>query len=424
MLYYELILFFVVGYLAIVFENFLHINKAAIALVMAVVSWLLFFAEINEPISPALMAEQIYDVAQIIFFLLAVMIIVEMIDSHHGFKMITDVIYTSSKRKMLWFLIFISFFMSAMLDNLTSMIVVISLLRKMIPNTKDRWFIGSVIVIVVNAGGAWTPIGDVTTTMLWIHERISTVATIQSLFLPSVVNVVVSGLLASMMISGNHEKVESHLIIREMEPGARRVLFMGLFSLIMIPVWKSLLHVPPFMGALLGLGILWLITDLIHFRHGEERWHLRALHIMTKIDLSGIFFFLGILLAIDALQTAGILNDLARLLDTWVPSTTLIALLIGLLSSIVDNVPLVAASMGMYSLEQFPLDNSLWQLVAYAAGTGGSILIIGSAAGVVLMGMEKIDFFWYTKKIGWIALIGYLAGAATYLVMHPAALAA
>lgn len=419
MLYLELIIFFAIGYLAIIFDKFLHVNKAAVALVMGVVCWLLYFAESQTLISAERMAEQIYDVAQIIFFLLGVMVIVEMIDSHHGFKLITDVIYTSSKRRMLWFLIGISFFMSAVLDNLTSMIVVISLLRKMIVNVKDRWLMGSVIVIAVNAGGAWTPIGDVTTTMLWIHEKISTWQTIKMLFIPSVVCVLVSGLLASFVIRGENEKISSSLKIQKMEPGARRVLILGLLSLIMIPVWKAILHVPPFMGALLGLGIIWLITDLIHFRYGEERWHLRVLHVLTKVDISGIFFFLGILLAIDALGTAGILKEFANLLERLVPSQNWVAAIIGLISSIVDNVPLVAATMGMYDMTQYPQDSVLWQLIAYAAGTGGSILIIGSAAGVVFMSMEKIDFFWYAKRIGWIALIGYSAGFISYLLLNP-----
>ncbi|MCH9703743.1 MAG: sodium:proton antiporter NhaD [Chlamydiae bacterium] len=419
MLHLELLIFFALGYLAIIFDKFLHVNKAAVALVMGVVCWLIFFAESQTMISASAMAEQIYEVAQIIFFLLGVMVIVEMIDSHHGFKMITDVIYTSSRRKMLWFLIIVSFFMSAVLDNLTSMIVVISLLRKMIPNTKERWLIGSVIVIAVNAGGAWTPIGDVTTTMLWIHDKITTFEIIKTLFIPSVVCTLVSGLLATFMIKGENEKVEGSFKLIEMEPGAKRVFWLGLLSLIMIPVWKAVLHVPPFMGALLGLGIIWLLTDIIHLRHGEERWHLRVLHVLTKIDISGIFFFLGILLAIDALGSAGLLKHFAELLESIVPNQNWVAMIIGLISSIVDNVPLVAATMGMYDMATYPVNDPLWQLIAYSAGTGGSILIIGSAAGVVFMSMEKVDFFWYAKKVGWMALIGYFAGFATYMLMLP-----
>ncbi|MFZ0565601.1 MAG: sodium:proton antiporter NhaD [Chlamydiales bacterium] len=418
MLHWELLIFFVLGYLAIVFEKFLHVNKAAVALVMGVVCWLLFFAGTHEAISASGMAEQISEVAQIIFFLLAAMIIVELIDSHHGFKLITNILYTSSKRRMLWFLIGISFFMSAVLDNLTSMIVMASLLKKLIKEPKDRWMFGSMVIISVNAGGAWVPIGDVTTTMLWINEKISTWLTIKTLFIPSVVNVLVSGAVASFLIKGEHKPISTTFSL-PMQPGARRVLCMGAASLIMIPIWKAALGLPPFMGALIGLGLLWLITDLIHFRYGEERWHLRVIHILTKIDTSGILFFLGILLAIDALATAGILAHFAQLLQNVLPNQNYVAVVLGLLSSVVDNVPLVAATMGMYDSQSFPIDSQLWQMIAYAAGTGGSILIIGSAAGVAFMGIEKVDFIWYLKKISWIAMAGYFAGVIVYLLTQP-----
>ncbi len=417
MLHLELLIFFVIGYVAIIFDKFLHVNKAAVALVMGVICWLIYFIGSQTTISSSVLAEQVYEVAQIIFFLLGVMVIVEIVDSHHGFKMVTDLIYTSSKRRMLWFLIGLSFFMSAVLDNLTSMIVVISLLRKMIPNVKDRCLIGSVVVIAVNAGGVWTPIGDVTTTMLWIHDKISTWETIKALFIPSVVCVVVSGLLATLFIKGENEKVSSSLHLVKMEPGAKRVFCFGFLSLIMIPAWKALLGIPPFMGALFGLGIIWLLTDIMHLRHGEKRLHLRVLHVLTKVDLSGIFFFLGILLAIDALGMAGLLAQFAAFLEHVLPNQNWVAMVIGLISSVVDNVPLVAATISMYDSAQFPMDSELWQLIAYAAGTGGSILVIGSAAGVVFMGMEKVDFFWYARKMGWIALIGYCAGFATYLLL-------
>lgn len=418
MLSIELGIFFAVGYLAIIFERFLHINKAAIALIMAVICWLLYFAGSTELISRAEMAEQISDVAQIIFFLLAAMVIVELIDSHHGFKLITDMLYTSSMRRMLWFLIGISFFMSAALDNLTSMIVMASLLKKMVKDPKDRWMLGSIVVIAVNAGGAWTPIGDVTTTMLWINDKITTWETIRSLFLPSVVNVLVSGLIATFIIKGSNAPSQSTFAM-PMQPGARRVLCMGVASLVMIPVWKATLGLPPFMGALIGLGALWLITDVIHYRYGEQRWHLRVTHVLTKIDTSGVLFFLGILLAINALAAAGILKDFAMALQHVAPNQNWVAVIIGLISSVVDNVPLVAATMGMYDMQTYPIDSSLWQLIAYAAGTGGSILIIGSAAGVAFMGIEKVDFIWYLKKISWIALAGYFAGIFTYFLLHP-----
>lgn len=414
MLHLELLIFFSLGYLAIIFEKFLRVNKAAVALVMGVVCWLLYFYEMHGGITAEAMASQISDVAQIIFFLLAAMVIVELIDSHNGFKIITDLLYTSSKRKMLWFVIIISFFMSSVLDNLTSMIVMVSLLKKMIPDKKERWLLGGIVVIAVNAGGAWTPIGDVTTTMLWINEKISTWETVKALFIPSVVNVLVAGFLATFLIKGPNREVPTHLSVN-MEPGARRVLFMGIASLVMIPIWKATLGLPPFMGALIGLGLLWLATDIIHAKHGESRWHLRVLHVLTKIDMSGIIFFLGILLAIDALATSGLLKIFAEWLQSVLPNQNYVAITIGLISSVIDNVPLVAATMGMYDMRVYPIDAPLWQLIAYAAGTGGSILIIGSAAGVAFMGLEKVDFIWYFRKISWIALAGYLAGLAVYV---------
>lgn len=417
MLYFLLIIFFSIGYLAIILEKFLHVNKAAVALFMGAFCWLLYFIYVPGKISDEFTIH-LADVAQIIFFLLAAMVIVELIDSHQGFKIITDMLYTSSKRRMLWFLIGISFFMSAVLDNLTTMIVMVSLLRKLVESRRDRWFLGSILVIVVNAGGAWTPIGDVTTTMLWINNKISTGATIRDLFIPSALCAICAGLLASLFIKGESAGVSTTLKL-PMAPGARRVLCMGAGSLIMIPVWKALFGLPPFMGALIGLGVLWLVTDIIHHRHGEERWHLRVVHILTKIDTSGILFFLGILLAIDALATAGILKDFAEWLQRVVPNQALIVAIIGLISSVIDNVPLVAATMGMYDIKLYPIDTALWQMIAYAAGTGGSILIIGSAAGVAFMGLEKVDFLWYFKRIAWIALISYIVGFVAYLLLTP-----
>jgi NhaD family Na+/H+ antiporter len=415
MLYILLSIFFSLGYLAIILEKFLHVNKAAVALIMGAFCWLLYFVLPPQDFSIAHITKQIYDVAQIIFFLLAVMVIVELIDSHHGFKLITDLLYTASKRRMLWFLIGMGFFMSAVLDNLTTMIVMVSLLKKLIPDQKERWLIGSLLVITVNAGGAWTPIGDVTTTMLWINDKLTTWVTIHSLFLPSVACTLVAGLLGSCMIRGKNQGMSSSFHL-PMETGARRVFLMGIGALIMIPVLKAVFNLPPFLGALMGLGLLWLATDIIHYRHAEERWHLKVVHILTKIDTSGILFFLGILLAIDALTEAGILKDVAVWLEHIVPNPQWIAVLIGLASSIIDNVPLVAASIGMYDVTHYPVNSSLWQMIAYAAGTGGSILIIGSAAGVAFMGLEKVDFIWYFKRISWIALISYFVGFFVYFV--------
>lgn len=415
MLYITLLTIFALGYCAIIFEKFLNMNKGAIALVMAVLCWLAFFFIVpQEQLLQHQFTEQISDVAQIIFFLLAAMSIVELIDIHQGFKLITDIFYTSSRKKMFWFLILISFFMSSILDNLTSMIVMVSLLRKMIPDKEERWLFGSMIVISVNAGGAWTPIGDVTTTMMWISNKITTWETIKWLFLPSIANVLVSGLIASFFLP-RKEKAPTAFVAPPLEPGAKRVFFMGVLALVMIPVFKATLGLPPFMGALLGLGIVWLITDIIHFGH-QGREHLRMAHVFGKIDTSGILFFLGILLAIQSLTMAGILKDFAILLDRLVPNQNYVAVIIGLMSSIIDNVPLVAATFGMYDIAQYPVNSTLWQLIAYAAGTGGSILIIGSAAGVAFMGMEHVDFLWYLRRISLIALAGYFAGVIVYFI--------
>jgi NhaD family Na+/H+ antiporter len=418
MVYYALIFFFAVGYLAIIFENVLHVNKAAVALAMGAICWLIFFAKAPEGFFTVPFDEQVADVAQIILFLLAAMVIVELIDSHRGFKLITDMFYTSSKRKMMWFLMLMSFFMSAVLDNLTAMIVMTSLIKKLVREQKERWLIGSLLVVCVNAGGAWTPIGDVTTTMLWINNKITTWNIIKALFIPSIVCALVAGLLASLFIKGEHSPPSTKIHL-PLEPGGKRVFFMGVGSLILIPVWKALFDLPPFMGALLGLGVLWLITDILHFRHGEARWHLRVTHVLTKIDTSGVLFFLGILLAIDALSTAGLLKHFAVWLQKVIPNQNWVAIIIGLISSVIDNVPLVAATMGMYDMAAHPPDSALWQMIAYAAGTGGSILIIGSAAGVAFMGMEKVDFLWYLKHMAWIALVSYFAGIGAYLLIQP-----
>ncbi len=392
-------------------------NKAAVALAMGAISWLIFFVGKPENFENVEFLEKVADVAQIIFFLLAAMVIVELIDSHQGFKMVTDILYKSSNRKMFWFLILLSFFMSAILDNLTTMIVITSLLRKLVPQRKERWLIGSMLIITVNAGGAWTPIGDVTTTLLWINSKITTWQTIKSLFIPSVVCALVAGGISMFFIKKKGEDIPTKLEI-SLEPGAKKVFFMGIGSLIMIPVWKALFDLPPFMGALIGLGVLWLVTDILHFRHGEARWHLRVTHILTKIDTSGILFFLGILLAIDALAMAGILKSFAMWLNTVIPNQNWVAVIIGLISSAIDNVPLVAATMNMYDMSVYPTDSPLWQMIAYAAGTGGSILIIGSAAGVAFMGMEKVDFLWHLKHAAWIALVSYLAGFAAYFLIY------
>lgn len=411
---------FILGYVFIIFEHVVKINKACTALLVAVLCWALFFVArphmIDENIY--LLMHHIADISQIIFFLIGAMAIVEVIDSHKGFKIVTDFINTHSKRKLLWILGLITFFMSAVLDNLTSTIVMVSLLRKLVPDRQDRMLFGCMVVIAANAGGAWTPIGDVTTTMLWINGQITSFSIMRSLFIPSLVALGVSLSLESFKMergSSNTLAMKSTLPIEEVEPKAKLIFFTGFICLLFVPILKALTGLPPFMGMLIGLSVVWLVTDVIHQKEG--RGHLKMPHILSKIDTSGILFFLGILLAIKSLETIGVLKNTAMFLDRHLPSEAVVANAIGLFSALIDNVPLVAACMGMYDLAIYPVNSQLWEMIAYCAGTGGSILIIGSAAGVALMGLEKVDFIWYFKRISLTALIGYLAGFMVYAAM-------
>jgi len=415
--HFLIIAVFIIGYLVIIFEYNLKVNKTATAILMAVFAWAIIFVGFPQSdVGLEKLNEYVGDVSQIIFFLLGAMTLVEVIDSHRGFKIITDLINTKSKQKMVWLIGLLSFFLSALLDNLTTTIVMISLLRKLIPNPKERLLIGAMVVISANAGGAWTPIGDVTTTMLWINGQVTTLAVVKALFLPSLFSFFVSCTLLSFRLKGNF-KTSYDALSETPEPGANLVFFTGVAGLVFVPVFKALTGLPPFMGMLIALGSLWLLTDLIHYRY-ENRNHLRIPHVLTKIDTSGVLFFLGILLSIHALEAIDILKNLAAYLNQHITNLPLIASLIGVISAVVDNVPLVAACMGMYDLQTFPTNSPLWMMVAYAAGTGGSILIIGSAAGVALMGMEKVNFIWYLKKISLTALAGYLAGMALYLTLQ------
>jgi NhaD family Na+/H+ antiporter len=406
---------FFIGYTAIVLESKIKVNKTASALLMAALTWMFIF--LAHACGSADLAESVGDVSQIIFFLLGAMALVELIDSHRGFKIVTDLIQTNSKKKLLWFLGLFTFFLSAVLDNLTTTIVVVSLLRKLVPDSKDRMILGAMVVIAANAGGAWTPIGDVTTTMLWIKGNITTLAVMKTLFLPSFISLIVALLILGMGLKGKYPQIVARAHEEKSEPGARIVFFSGIGALIFIPIFKSLTGLPPFMGVLIGLGALWLITDLLHGEI-ESRKHLRIPYILTRVDTSGVLFFLGILLCISALSAAGLLKQLADILDKAVHNTTAIATIIGLISAVVDNVPLVAAGINMYDLSTYPVDSSLWQLLAYCAGTGGSILIIGSAAGVAFMSLEKVNFIWYLRKAGWVALISYFSGIAVYLAQE------
>lgn len=409
-----IIAIFAIGYLAIIFEHNININKTASALLMAVLTWMfLFFAGPNLHA----LGEKVNDVSQIIFFLLGAMTLVEVIDVHKGFKVITDLIQTSSKRKMLWIMGFTTFFLSAVLDNLTTTIVMVSLLRKLVPDAKERMILGAMVVIAANAGGAWTPIGDVTTTMLWINGNITTLSVIKALFLPSVLSLVIALIILGWNLKGIYPHIVQRAHEEEVEPGSRLIFYCGIGALVFVPVFKALTGLPPFMGILIALGVVWLITDLIHSPH-ESRQHLRLPHILTRVDTSGVLFFLGILLCISALDVAGFLVQLAHFLDNTIGNLSVIVTLIGLISAVIDNVPLVAAGMGMYDMQTYPADSYLWQMLAYCAGTGGSILIVGSAAGVAFMGLEKINFVWYLKRVSLTALVSYLFGVAVFMLQQ------
>jgi NhaD family Na+/H+ antiporter len=414
------ILIFVVGYLAIALEHPIKINKTASALLTGVLCWTLYALNSDEPITADL-SHHLAQIAEILFFLLGAMTIVELVDAYQGFRLITDRIQTKNPKVLLWIICWVTFFLSSILDNLTTSIVMVSLIRKLIPDRNMRLFFAGMIVISANAGGAWTPIGDVTTTMLWIGGQISTVNIMKILFVPSVLCLLVPLLYLSFTLKGTLGESKEVPV----EPGESSVkgsnimLALGVGALIFVPVFKTITHLPPYIGMLLGLGVLWVVSEFINPHADEaERKPLTASAALSRIDTSSVLFFLGILLAVGALESMHILSSFASWLDQTVGSQSLIITLIGLLSAIVDNVPLVAASMGMYSLETYPTDSFIWEYLAYCAGTGGSILIIGSAAGVAVMGMEKIDFIWYLKRISLIAMLGYFAGCGAYLVIY------
>ncbi len=418
-----LIIVFILGYFLIAVEHSIKINKTATALVTGVLLWSIYIT--NSP-DPHLINEELIhhlgELSGILFFLLGAMTIVELIDAHDGFDLITKRITQTDTRKLLWIISFITFFLSAVLDNLTTTIVIVSLLRKLINKEEDRLFFAGIVIIAANAGGAWSPIGDVTTTMLWIGNQITTKEVILKTFIPSVVCLVVPLIILSFKLKGNTERptISTDSNSKALSPKQQAIVFFsGVLILILVPVFKTVTHLPPFMGILLGLGILWIITEIIHGNKDEEdKQALSVVHALRKIDASSILFFLGILVSIAALQSTGILKDLAGWMSSTIANDNLIVISLGILSSIVDNVPLVAAVQGMYSLDVYPTDHYFWEFLAYCTGTGGSMLIIGSAAGVAAMGMENIKFFWYIKKISLLALLGYMAGALTYIVMN------
>ncbi len=454
-----LLVVFVIGYMAIALEHPIKIDKTASALLLGMLMWIIYafgaeslvpaaagehflrFVEENPSLANESLAHQalqfilsvsiiehLGDITQTLFFLIGAMTIVEMVDVHGGFRVITDRITTRNKRSLLWIISFVTFFMSAILDNLTTTIVMIMLLRKLVKDQSERWMYAGAIVIAANSGGAWSPIGDVTTIMLWVNGNVTAPKLIQSLLLPSLISMVLpvfcvaTQLKGSLPVADAAAEEKSWVTKRE-----RTTIFtLGVGGLIFVPVFKTITHLPPFVGMLLVLGALWVYLEIFYNTHKvESSQQYRMPKIISRIDMPSILFFLGILMAVAVLQSTGVLAWMAQSLDKSLHNVDIIAVLMGILSSIVDNVPLVAGVMGMYPVEEaaatgyaanFVVDGHFWELITYCAGVGGSILIIGSAAGVIAMGLEKIQFGWYLKKFSWLALLGYLAGVGVYLL--------
>lgn len=419
---------FLVGYACIALEHPLKVNKAAPALIIGVLTWVLYITMGGLPAEETLehLQHHLGETSETLFFLLAAMTIVEVVDSHSGFSVLTNIIKTRSKVRLLWIICILTFFMSAVLDNLTTTIVMIALLRKLIADKETRWTFVGAVIIAANAGGAWSPIGDVTTIMLWIGGQISALNIIGAIFIPSLVALVVPLTVLSFTLKGEVQRpsassTDNNLTSRHMQIG---MLCLGVLMLVCVPPFKMITHLPPYMGMLLGLGIVWVVTEIIHRKRDRiDRERLIIETVMRKVDVPTILFFLGILTAVGALSTAGILKDFSGWLDDVTNKNIyVINLTIGVLSSVVDNVPLVAGAMGMYEIavdtaSVYAIDGTFWEMLAYCAGTGGSILIIGSAAGVAAMGLEKIDFMWYIRRMSWLALLGYLAGALVFVLM-------
>lgn len=448
-----IIVAFIAGYVLIALEHPIRINKTATAILTGVVCWTLFVfmdpgptllgsdafsdfrillgtertqgdiaamtpADLHREFVAYELNEHLAAIAQILFFLLGAMTIVELVDAHRGFRYITDRIQTRNPQTLLWIICLVTFFLSSILDNLTTSIVMVSLIRKLIHEKELRLTFAGMIVISANAGGAWTPIGDVTTTMLWIGGQVSTGAIMTSLFMPSMICLLVPVIFLGFRLKGKTLKLPESTPATTDVKGSRLMLFLGVGALISVPVFKTLTHLPPYLGMLCGLGILWVVSELLHPELDDvAKKNYTVAGALSRVDVPSVLFFLGILLAVGSLESMQALNQFASYLDRTIGDQRIIITLIGLLSAIVDNVPLVAASMGMYSMDTYPMDHMIWEYLAYCAGTGGSILIIGSAAGVAVMGMEKVDFIWYLKKISFLALLGYLGGAIAYVLI-------
>jgi Na+/H+ antiporter NhaD/arsenite permease-like protein len=471
-----MIVIFVLGYLAIALEHPLKVDKAVSALAIGTLCWVAYMSGLFDILTAGLSPEfseyiagkemlgdenavnsflgglcslegveraewlkemrewlvdnqiitHLGEIAEILFFLLGAMTIVEIIDQHEGFRVLTDRVTTTNKVKLLWIISILTFFLSAVLDNLTTTIVMIALIGKLISEKHTRWFFASIIVLAANAGGAWSPIGDVTTIMLWIGGQITAGAIMARVLLPSLANIIVPLIVVSFFMKGTVKRPASEEHDRQYTTGTEQktILFLGIGGLLFVPVFKSITHLPPYMGMLLSLSVIWLVTEIMHRNKDHEiKTKLKLIYIIKRVEVPTVLFFLGILSAVAALQSAGQLNVTAQFLNENLNNVYLINIAIGLLSAIVDNVPLVAGAMGMYPVEaagaagfatNFMQDGIFWEFLAYTAGTGGSMLIIGSAAGVAAMGLEKIDFIWYLKKISLLALLGYLAGAGVY----------
>ena len=411
---------FVAGYACIALEAFTKVNKAAVALLMCVLCWTAYCLIPGHDLTS--LPESLGETAETLFFLMGAMTIVEIVDANGGFNFVRDTMKTRSKRKLLWRVAFMTFFLSAILDNLTTSIVMIMVLRKLIQDPKERLIFASMVIVAANSGGAFSPIGDVTTIMLWIKGMVSTGGVLTELFIPSLVSMVVPAFLLSLSLKGKFDKAQNLQVgeVSVFTKHQRQAVFcLGVGGLIFVPIFKTITHLPPYMGILLVLGVLWTVTEIFN-RHLDESDPMakRVTHLLTRIDMSTILFFLGILMAVLCLKQVGVLNAMGDGLNTaFSGNPYLITGIIGVLSSIVDNVPLVAACMNMYDVVPdtiYAVDGSFWQLLAYCAGVGGSMLIIGSAAGVVVMGLEKITFGWYMKHISWLVFVGYVAGILVY----------
>jgi len=415
-------LIFILGYIFIILEHQISLNKAASALLTGVISWAAYvFISSDAHIVNDQLIEHLGEISGILFFLMGAMTIVELIDAHDGFEVITNAIKTTRKRKLLWIIGFLTFFLSAVLDNLTTTIVMVTLLRKLIADRNERMIFMGMVIIAANSGGAWSPIGDVTTTMLWIGGQVTTGNIILKLFMPSLISLLVPLIAFTLILKGNLDVMPSESAGSISTKAFERKLFFfsGVGALLFVPVFKTITHLPPFMGMMFSLGMLWLLSEIVHRDKDEiEKNRYSVLHALRRIDMPSVLFFLGILIAISALQSTGLLVKLAMFMEENIGNINLVVLSIGLLSAIVDNVPLVAAAIGMYDMQTYPADHYFWEFLAYCAGTGGSTLIIGSAAGVAAMGMEKINFFWYLRKISLFALLGYFAGAVVYILQH------